>query len=64
MGMNPEEVLTRKALCEPHRIYATNQEREEDQIRALCLTFKETLKNELAFSNQSRRNERLTTEKK
>jgi hypothetical protein len=47
MGMNPEDILTRQAISEPHRAYATTQEREEDQIRALCLAFKETLKKEL-----------------
>jgi len=47
LGLNPEDILSKKAFSEPHRIYATPQEREEDQIRALCLAFKETLKREL-----------------
>jgi len=50
LGMNPEEILTRQTMAEPHRIYATSQEQEENQIRALCLAFKESLKRELATS--------------
>jgi hypothetical protein len=50
--MNPEEILTRQAVIEPHRVYLTNQEWEEDQIRTLCLAFKENLKNELAASHE------------
>ena len=51
LGMNPEETLTRQALAEPHRTCATSQEREEDQIKALCLAFKESLKKELYQGN-------------
>lgn len=47
LGLNPEEILTRQALSEPHRIYATSQQREDDQIRTLALAFKENLKKEL-----------------
>jgi hypothetical protein len=47
LGMHPEEILTRQALSEPHRIYTTNQEREDDQIKALALAFRESLKREL-----------------
>jgi hypothetical protein len=50
LGLNPEEILSKKAFSEPHRSYVTSQEREEDQIRALCLAFKETLKKELSTS--------------
>jgi len=53
MGMNPEEILTRQALAEPHRSYAVGKDREEDQIRALCRAFKENLKRELDSTNQS-----------
>jgi hypothetical protein len=31
LGLNPEDVLTRNALAEHRRMYATNQEREDDQ---------------------------------
>jgi hypothetical protein len=47
LGMHPEEILTRQALSEPHRAYTTNQQREDDQIKALLLAFKENLKKEL-----------------
>jgi len=57
MGMNPEEILTGQTLAEPHRIYDTGQEREEDQIRMLCLAFKETLKKELLLNNQLETNQ-------
>ena len=49
LGLNPEDVLTRNALAEPHRIYATNQEREDDQIRALSRAFMDNLKRELSL---------------
>jgi len=52
MGMNPEEILARQALAEPHRTYALGKDREEDKIRALCLAFKESLKKELLLSNR------------
>jgi len=50
MGMNPEEILTRGSLAEPHRTYVSGRDREEDQIKALCLAFKESLKKELTAS--------------
>jgi hypothetical protein len=42
--MNREGILASKELLEFHRIYAISQERQEGQIRSLCLAFKETLK--------------------
>jgi len=53
LGMNPEEILIRKAVSEPHRICATSQEQEENQVRALCLALKENLKEELLSSLKS-----------
>jgi hypothetical protein len=50
LGLNPEDVLTRNALVEPHRIYAKSQEREDDQIRALSRAFMDNLKKELLLS--------------
>ena len=50
MGMNPEEILTGQTLAEPHKTYVGGQEREEDQIRALCVAFKESLKKELTLN--------------
>jgi len=40
--------MDKSALSDLHRTYATGQEREEDQIRALFVAFKETLKKELS----------------
>jgi len=37
-------------LAEPHRVYATGKDREEDQIKAFCMAFKESLKKELQDS--------------
>ena len=37
LRMNSEEGLTSYALCEPHRIYATDEQWEKDQIEALNL---------------------------
>jgi len=50
--MNPEEILTRQTLAGPHRTYAFDKDREEGQIKALCLAFKETLKRELMLSEE------------
>lgn len=47
MGLDPERILTREALAEPHRIYASNSEREEYEIQLLSRELKELLKNEL-----------------
>jgi len=46
-GMNPEEILTKEALSQPHRTYTTHHEREEDQVKTLALALKETIKKEL-----------------
>jgi plasmid stabilization system protein ParE len=48
LGLDPEDVLTRNAPAELHRIYAKNQEREDDQIRALSRAFMDNLKKELS----------------
>lgn len=46
-GENPEKYLMRKALAEPHRVYATPGESEEDHIKALSQALKEMLRKEL-----------------
>ncbi|MDI6905293.1 MAG: hypothetical protein QMD13_07395 [Candidatus Bathyarchaeia archaeon] len=46
-GMNPEEILTKEALSQPHRTYATPTQREEDQIKTLAFALKETMRKEL-----------------
>jgi len=45
--MNPEEILFKEALSQPHRTYITPMEREEDQIKALTSALKETIRKEL-----------------
>jgi len=45
-GMNPDEILTKKALAEPHRAYAGASDREQDHIQALRLALKEQMKKE------------------
>ena len=43
LGMNPEKVLVRESLIEPHRTLIT----QEDQIKILNKTLKELLRKEL-----------------
>ncbi|MCJ7759668.1 hypothetical protein MUP59_00795 [Candidatus Bathyarchaeota archaeon] len=47
MGLDPEKILTREALAEPHRTFALASEREEYEIKLLSGELKELLKNEL-----------------
>jgi hypothetical protein len=49
LGLNLEDALTEMHLLSPHRIFATNQEREDDQIRALSRAFMDNLKKELSL---------------
>jgi hypothetical protein len=51
-GLEPEKILTREALDEPHRTFATPNEREEDEIRLLGLALKDQIKKEL-LSNRN-----------
>jgi len=46
-GLEPEEILTSEALSEPHRTYATSEDREKEEIRLLGLALRDSLKNEL-----------------
>ena len=46
-GMDPEEVLTKKALAEPHRVYVGSRDWEEDQVRALSTALKDMMRKEL-----------------
>jgi len=52
-GLEPEKILTKEALAEPHRTYANPQEREEEEVRLLGLALRETLKKELLASLNS-----------
>jgi hypothetical protein len=45
-GMNPEEILTRKAFSEPHAVYSSG-EHEEQTIKELSSTLKEMMRKEL-----------------
>jgi len=46
-GINPEELLTKNAFAEPHRISVSPQERETEQIRVLSQALKESVIREL-----------------
>ena len=46
-GMNPDEILTKRALAEPHRVSASMKDREENQLRALSTALKDIIKGEL-----------------
>jgi len=47
-GMDPEEILTKKALAEPHRAYAGSRNREQDHIQALRLALKEQMRKDIS----------------
>jgi len=49
-GLQPEKILTSEALAEPHRIYASLEEREKQEIRILSLALRDSLKKELLDS--------------
>ena len=46
-GMDPEEILTKNALAEPHHVYADLRDREEDQVKALSTALKDMMRKEL-----------------
>jgi len=46
-GMNPDEILTKKVLAEPHRMYADPSDLEEEQVRTLSTALKDMMKKEL-----------------
>jgi len=49
-GLEPEKILTKEALAEPHRAYANSEEREKEDIRLLGAAMRESLKKELITS--------------
>lgn len=49
-GLEPEKILTKEALAEPHRTYAGPDEREREQICLLGLALRDSLKRELLAS--------------
>ena len=46
-GMDPDKVLVREAFAEPHRVFVSPQDREEDQVKVLCGALKEMMRKEL-----------------
>jgi len=52
-GLEPEKILTREALSEPHRTYTTADERENNEIRLLGLALKDHIKKELFATTSS-----------
>lgn len=51
-GMNPEEILTKRALTTPHRTYADTSTREADAVTELRKALKETMRRELLDEKQ------------
>jgi hypothetical protein len=52
-GLEPEKILTREALAEPHRACVGPEEREKEDIRLLGAAMRESLKRELLASLSS-----------
>jgi alcohol dehydrogenase YqhD (iron-dependent ADH family) len=46
-GMNPEEILTKEALAQPHRTYISTVERDQPELGILARSLKGTIKREL-----------------
>jgi len=46
-GLNPEEILTRQALTEPHRTVIDRSQVEESQIHQLSIALKQQLLKEI-----------------
>ena len=56
LGLEPEKVLVQSELAEPHRAYATSEDREQAQTRILSIAIKELIKKEL-LTSEERQNE-------
>jgi hypothetical protein len=48
LGLEPEKVLTKAAFAEPHRIYASEHDRESIEISLLSRSLRDVLKKELS----------------
>ncbi len=46
-GLEPEKILTSKALAQPHRTYASPEERDSEQVHLLASALRDSLKKEL-----------------
>jgi hypothetical protein len=53
-GLEPEKILSREALADPHRTYAGRKERENEEIRILGYALRESIKKEVLDSLNSR----------
>lgn len=53
LGLEPERVLVQSEFAEPHRAYATPDDREQAQTRMLSLAIKELIKKEISESEKS-----------
>jgi len=53
LGLEPEKVLVQSEFAEPHRAYATSEDREQTQTRILSIAIKELIKRELVASKKS-----------
>jgi len=51
-GLNPEEILTKKALTENHTTIITPQQQEQNQIKELTLALKQAIIREIQNANQ------------
>jgi len=54
-GLNPDEILTKKALSMPHRTVVAPVNNEEEQVKALSKALKEMLLKELLSTKQGER---------
>jgi hypothetical protein len=52
--LEPEKILTRETLNEPHRTYATPDERENNEIRLLGVALRDQIEKELLINRISR----------
>jgi hypothetical protein len=53
-GLDPEKILVREALSEPHRVVLQPVEREEDQAKTLAGALREMLRRELLDDGRAR----------
>jgi len=53
LGLEPEKVLVQSEFAEPHRAYATSEDREQAQTRILSIAIKELIKKELLVSRSA-----------
>jgi hypothetical protein len=47
-GLEPEKILAREPLAEPHRTHATPEEREKEEVQMLLSTLRDSIKKDLS----------------